>query len=707
MPELIINMIKKLSRIFSLRFIMIVLTGLWCGYLPARDNSVESNDSTAHELEEVTVEAKKEIHTAEADIIILSDKNREFGTNALDAISSLRQFSPMLDGTELKTVAQKDVFILINGRPSSARELRGYTGKEIKKVTFYPMAPARYSSFTDGPLIDVAIKIDKDYIHTFLSASNSINVGYGTDQAVVRWADSLNMVRADYFIDYRNLTYDNRDIYSYPGTPELDRSYRTASRYTGNFQQGNVSWQNTAHDNLVHLSAGITHNPANRKYTGIPDNLERAGTENEEYSRSLRNMTDMGNLNFYFSRQSHGRWLEIQATGSVGKTTSVNYLGNERNDDGTSSSNRSYTGYGKVMYYTPGKVNLFLTGSYQYQHADHRQILPASIRYASDDDCLDLSADLTGQFSRENKKLAYSLGISLIRDHIRVRHFGVDRKDWRLKPYLTLSVTLSEKFFMRFRGSMSSGMPSVGMLSEVPTYQESNLAWSGNPDLNGWKTYRVRWQPQYKTQSGKFSINGDFSYRYVSSPVRSCITGGNPVQIRYMNLDSEREAEGSLIVNIIPLKNFTLNSYLEWTHWAYRTPSRNVDRGYFRYGGSIMYNTPRVQAAAHVNAPYKIFRGDITEYGGWQFSCSVLVKLPAGFSATLRWNHSYQGDRTTIFAPGILEYTGFTRIPHMANQITLGLTWSFSHGLFRNRHEASLEKIDPDSGISDFNKAKM
>ena len=62
----------------------------------------EKNDTTIS-LKEVTVQAEFVQSMGNRDEIILTKKQREFGTNALDAISSLPQFSTAISATSLQT----------------------------------------------------------------------------------------------------------------------------------------------------------------------------------------------------------------------------------------------------------------------------------------------------------------------------------------------------------------------------------------------------------------------------------------------------------------------------------------------------------------------------------------------------------------------------------------------------------------------------
>lgn len=673
-------------------------------------DGISMSDTVTRTLSEVTIEAKREIHTSEADILFLSDENRRFGTNALDAISSLRQFSPQLNGTSLLNLAQKEVYILINGRPSSAADLRGYSGKEVKKVTYYPVAPARYANYTQGPLIDVKIKVDSNYIYTYLSASNSLNVGYGTNQAVLRWADSLNMVKADYFIDYRQLYYKDSDTYDYPANPELSRNYTTRSSYRGNYQRAMLSWENAAHGNLFYVSAMFLHNPGYRKYDNNTAVTEQESGAEYDYSRTLKSLTDEGTLNLFFSRPLRKGKLDIQANGSLGRSTSENFLSNASGFyDPSRLRNNTYSAFGKVLYSLPvRRVSLNFAGSYFYQHTGHHQLQPQDYTYGSDKNTLSLSAALSGGAWWGGSKW-YKYVISLLMDHHGIRESlsGIDLTHTRFTPYLLLASIFHKKAYMSIEAYIRSGIPSVGQLSEIHSFQEDNLAWSGSAGLKGWTSYTVSWKPEYWIVLGKLALNGEVSFSYTSSPVTTCAFAGRPVELRYCNLDYRRDTDASLFVTFRPGYNISLSPYFDWKYRDFKTPNRHVERGYFRYGGSVTFNTQNVQAVMSANAPYKTFNGDITEYGGWNLAASVLVVLPANLTISLGWNRSSQHNRTTAYAPGIIDYRSFSRIPALANQITLGVTWSCSVGVFKHRNQANVNEVDTDSGISDFNKAKM
>lgn len=96
----------------------------------------EITDTTrVYALEEVVVKAERIIHKGDHDVLYLSKESKTFGTNALDAVSSLELFQTSINETKLISWDRQNVYILINGVPSTAYELRGYKGDDIKMLS--------------------------------------------------------------------------------------------------------------------------------------------------------------------------------------------------------------------------------------------------------------------------------------------------------------------------------------------------------------------------------------------------------------------------------------------------------------------------------------------------------------------------------------------------------------------------------------------
>ncbi len=121
----------------------------------------ETDDTIAgRNLDEVVVRAQRIIPKGDHQLLLLSKENRDFGTNALDAVSSLPLFRTSLNETVLESADHQEVYILINGIPGSGFELRGFRGEDVKAVEYYPVAPPRYMTLTSGPVVNCEYSVE-------------------------------------------------------------------------------------------------------------------------------------------------------------------------------------------------------------------------------------------------------------------------------------------------------------------------------------------------------------------------------------------------------------------------------------------------------------------------------------------------------------------------------------------------------------------
>lgn len=136
---------KKPNRPIICAVVALVMTGNATFASEPSDSTTAANDTTGViSLEEVEIVAERVIHKGDHEVLLLSDENRTFGTNALDAISSLVYFNTSLNGRTLTNDLNQSVYILINGVPADGDRLRTYKGKDIKKVEYYAIAPPKY-----------------------------------------------------------------------------------------------------------------------------------------------------------------------------------------------------------------------------------------------------------------------------------------------------------------------------------------------------------------------------------------------------------------------------------------------------------------------------------------------------------------------------------------------------------------------------------
>ncbi|WP_329904830.1 hypothetical protein [Porphyromonas pogonae] len=263
-----------------------------------------SKDSVEQDLklQELVIKAKKIIAKGDHQLLHLSKENREFGTNALDAVSSLNYFRTKLNENELTSFDHKNVFILINGIPSSAFDLKTYKGEDIKSVEYYPVAPARYMAFTSGPVANIIMKKHESRLYTaYLNTNNAINTGFGTNQTSLTYADSLNQIKINHLIDYRNIGDINLDSH-YDYGKEQQTFYRGKdNRYKGIYQFVQMSYQRFQKKHLLNANIKYLWNPRQQNNLAEVEIIDGANRIQGSNGNELKSYSQSWIADFYYN----------------------------------------------------------------------------------------------------------------------------------------------------------------------------------------------------------------------------------------------------------------------------------------------------------------------------------------------------------------------------------------------------------------------
>ena len=246
-----------------------------------------------------------------------------FGTNALDAISSLVYFNTSLNGRTLTNDLNQNVYILINGVPADGDRLRTYKGDDIKKVEYYAIAPPKYTIFTFGPIVNVITKKKRDQQYDgYFNTSNAVATGYGFNQANLTYTDSLNMVKAGYWVNYRNIgNIGEHSEYNYD---KLGRStaYDTKRRYEGAKHNISAEYQRYQGNHLFNVSVVGVINPGEQNSSGT--SLLTEGTQAYTgTSRShLKSRANSISTTIYYGLVKGLTSFAVSANGAFGKSYS-------------------------------------------------------------------------------------------------------------------------------------------------------------------------------------------------------------------------------------------------------------------------------------------------------------------------------------------------------------------------------------------------
>ncbi len=572
-------------------------------------------------LSTVHVQAKSYRQKGDHVDIYLTKANEEFGTNALDAVSSLPFFNENIGEKALSTLSRENVTILINGVPSDGMDLRGYQSNEIKKVEFYESAPLKYINLTKGPLVNIITrkKIDRLY-SAYLNGWNS-NRPNGEYQAVLTYADSLHQVKIN---GYTNYGKNKRDIFTSYDYPD-----GITNRYTGkdsrNSYKGftiNPSYQYYDNKNLFNASLNLRSGD-NKEHTPTDYCFSDKGTIYEgSGGKHLKTSNFMSSLSLYYNHTfAPAKSFTVMLSGGYADALSRNHIWR----GSTQSEQVVYDIFNRVKnkaYSLRGSINYSAGSSYlgaNYTYSKIDQNSDGSIYHPTTQ-----NVTIFGGYAINRENMGFYPALGAIMDHtssMGIHHTTFD-------PYIQLlyRAWVSEGQFNGLSGSlsmsvMSTGVGSIGSLTAAETFIDNRFIAIGNPDIKASWCALPKLRLTYYRPDGKVNIDFTYSisyYHHNNAPV-IFESNGNYYQT-IADLGHLWSHTISFNTEWRPLGWLRLNPYLEYNKKIFSTPSHHVNYNHLRAGGSVAFMIKEFYISLSANSPTKVINGDLTEYGSGQYS---------------------------------------------------------------------------------------
>lgn len=660
-------------------------------------------------LDDVVIESDRIIHKGDHDVLYLSKENKGFGTNALDAVSSLILFQTSLNDTKLLSWDRQEVFILINGVPSTAIDLRGYKGEDIKHIEYYAAAPPQYMGFTAGPVVNVIVKKHHSRQHTgYINTSNAVNTGFGTNQIDLTYADSLNQVKVGYFIDYRNI----RNICSHADftySPEHYSQYRGSSLYRGEYQNIYTSYQRFQGKHLFNAKLYSVIDPG--KEEDSRSSSVRYGNETSEGHNlnQLKSHSNTAALDIYYRYlMEKGCMFAINVVNALGNSQSrsiytTEYSDNTENaansyDYQTEVKNNTYSFITNAMFVSPLWGGSFSTAArYEYQQLYQQSAIseytPSShyeFIYAS------------GSWKWGQGSIVPTIGVSLLQQaaasitHTSVLpYFRLYTDWWGEERFKGVSVQLT--FVANQRN------PALGDLTESRTFLDPWTVSIGNPALKGY------WVNTSKLTFGYFSPNGKnmivltaqptYSYNKIAKTI---VPGEDQIYFLPKNIGGEFACQFLLQGTWSPLKWLSFSPYWTYNILHYQTPSQQVHFNHMRIGGGVTFSQDNMSLLLAINSPTKEYDGDLLVRGSLQYAAIFQYKWK-NWSWGAMYNYSGYDEYTIAELPEFKYYKNKDWRPlHHLTRITA--TYNFSVGRARRHDSKLINESSSNTGLREFDK---
>lgn len=671
----------------------------------------EVPDSLNYTLETSVIKAERIIHKGDHHVMYPSEANKSFGTNALDAVSSLDMFQSALNETVLTSWDRKAVYILINGVPSTAYDLRGYKGQDIKKVEYYPVAPAQYMSLTEGPVVNVIVKKRHDVQYTgYFNLLNGVNTGFGENQADLTYSDSLNQVKLDYLYSYRNYGRLGRQA-EYTYGSQLHTQYDGPSRYKGALHNIGASYQRFQGKHLFNARLYTRLMPLQdiETRTGVitaPDGTYQGSGINAMKTSSNTLAADL----YYSYNMDNGGLFAINVVNTFGNSfsdseRSMKFDGSEAAgydyDIRSRVDNDSYSLIGNALYTAPlwgGRISA--SSRYEYRQLDQ---VSSGNEYRPYSHTGSLNAG--GAWFNNGMSFVPTAGVKIVKQE----SAGVSQTS--ASPYLRLYCDWwgkgkADGLTVQMTLLLRNTVPSLDKLTESTTYLDPWLISIGNPHLKSSLIYSgdlvLGWFPT----SSRNQLFVKLSPSYASDKIATTVVKeGENIYLKPQNIGGDFEFMLYAYGSLYPFKWLELSPYVEYYRSRFDTPAQKVKFDYWRVGGNITASVRNVEMIVAINSPTKEYDGDLLSRGSLQYAGVVQYKI-GDWSVGVRCNYRGHNDYTAAELPAFRFYERQDWRPYHLVQLTA--TYTFSVGRSR-RHASKMinESGTDNTGLNRFNTIEM
>ena len=631
--------------------------------------------------------------------LTLSETAKKVGNNALDAISSLPQFKTDISSDALVTVDNKSILVLIDGMRRSSRELKMLKADEIKNIQYYSNPPARYAHENIGAVIDVRTKKKVDKLYSlYLDTKNGITTGYGTDMLSMAYVDSLNMLTAAYFIDYRALN-DNRinNTYSYAGKTNEYRGL--PGSYNGQYHIGQLTYQRYQGKNLFNAKLEYRKSPGKQEYE-----QELMGQNNNTAINSRSLQSDYSSVSadlYYMYMFNQNRNFSINILNTYYHSNSDNILAS--NVGGYSFenhiNNKSYSLIAEALYSDKLWNGDFNFGAYyQYKNLDQKYNV-------AENSTIDTHKEYVyADYSNTVGKFSYNIGLGLENNHYRTA--TNDEYSYLIfRPSMVLNVQYNKHSAMRLTASINSSVPNAGDLTNSIFTIDEHFYSQGNTELKPYYYYYTNLNYQYVSDNGKFYITPSVAYSYYPNrnmPV--LFTECDDIILKLAKMDDAHSIGASLSLNYKPINWFILQPFYNYEYSTYKTYNQVINHNLHNAGVSLLFLPKNWQIIWNGNIPMTLVDGDIYTRMGFNMSASVLYKFK---SMSVGMEYNYNPNPSKIYANiNGFHYSEETKWNNFKNLVSLKFTYYFSKGKSRSHAGKRISNTDKDSGLININTAK-
>ena len=404
--------------------------------------------------------------------------------------------------------------ILINGVPSDIDDFNALQPKDIAKIEFSRITPARYADRGNSGFLNITLKKRNDGGKVYIWGRSAVNTAFTDGNIRVSYHQGPSQFTLSYNPSWRNYqqVFDNTTE-SYIGD-DFQVNLEEHDRNPFNYHYHNIGLKyDYSPDVNTLFSATFRMTPGYNKSRSLANTTDSYLGEYE--NRNLTTGKDLApSLDLFFKRDFNDKnALEVQVVGTLGFT---DYRRNNKYyyGDGSTSDyvmdvdSRRRSLISEISYIHQFSDKTSLSAGYQntvshstnkYLTTDYRPVLTENNNY--------VYVRLGQQVGKVYFSAATGAKLYWIKNDLNKRHFI------RNLTTAQISWNISQKWNLAGAFQYSPIIPSLSALTDYPQQQSPYLISNGNPDLKVSQSFMYQLMPSYKFK--KLSASLLMTYRHL------------------------------------------------------------------------------------------------------------------------------------------------------------------------------------------------
>lgn len=710
---------KSLLALFTL---IVVCFGSFVAKAAAKE-SEEVGEAKTVELDEIVITGGKTIDKGEYVMLFLSKENENFGVDALDAISSLNRFAIAVNGSTLRSNQGKDVFVLIDGVPSSPEVLKGLKGSDIKRVDYYDNPPARYRNLTSNPIANVILRKRTDYLLSGnFQAMSNLNSVLTYERGSLLYRDSLNFARVAYGYDFQNLhhneistTYDYGNSLQTSETGKDRRNKYIAHNALATYQrfqgkhlfntQFSFQWASSNTEtpySLVSFDKRTGETFYGNSNTG-------AATKPITYNLDLYYNYDIGpNRHIYvdllasYSRSSKTSFYDYDRQLSYLETSNIQdselmeeeSFFSESYDNIHTATLKAYAGYAQPLLH--GTFSASLSNTFTEMRNNFSTNITEPQKLTSSQNTLIGNAGIS--WYGNIWYISPSVGITY--NHNDYDHHKQDR----VLPYAYLTFRLNGRgraqgLYCTLQSYIVNNDPRIGNTVAGYNYIDRYFISVGNSDLKSSTYNETSLRLEYYTPDGRNFVSFYVANQHTwNATARVISEDSGHILNQWQNIGHANNVYSQIYGRWNPLQWLYITPNIVAGYFRHNTPYAQIRKGVWGAGLSIMGVWRGWYLTVALEQPRDNVLGDFVTSQKLSLGGS-LTWVHKGWSITGSWYRA--GKSTSECHTSIFSASTTTLDRSMRNYLNLSVTYNFSKGRARNHGEKSVSLSAGDNGLRD------